>query len=184
MNDYGCAYSYYIVETKADGTDLTPAGYNKTDGASGGGSALEIVNRYNVERIAIKGTKKWANGTALPRPTVTLGLYVKHTAGGAEHLTIPEDALLNEVVPQPIYMDAATGCPAAAYEAVGLVAVNNDQDVYWCVPKFQKDGVTAIDYYVDENLGADFTNASPMAGAPAGPSGLNTGAAAPTNYKI
>ena len=113
---------------------------------------------------------------------ITLGLYVKHTVGGAEHLTIPEDALLNEVVPQPIYMDAATGCPAAAYEAVGLVAVNNDQDVYWCVPKFQKDGVTAIDYYVDENLGADFTNASPMAGVPAGPSGLNTGAAAPTNY--
>ena len=72
--------------------------------------------------------------------------------------------------------------PHPPYEAVGLVAVNNDQDVYWCVPKFQKDGVTAIDYYVDENLGADFTNASPMAGAPAGPSGLNTGAAAPTNY--
>lgn len=181
MNDYGCAYSYYIVETDASGNDLTPAGYNKTDGASGG-SALEIVNRFNVERIAIKGTKKWVNGNALPRPVITLGLYVKHTVGGAEHLTIPEDALLNEVVPQPIYMDAATGCPAAAYEAVGLVAVNNDQDVYWCVPKYQKDGVTTIDYYVDENLGADFTNASPMAGVPAGPSGLNTGAAAPTNY--
>lgn len=180
-NEYGCRFTYYIVETDASGNDLTPAGYNKTDGASGG-SALEIVNRFNVERIAIKGTKKWVNGNALPRPVITLGLYVKHTVGVTEHLTIPEDALLNEVVPQPIYMDAATGCPAAAYEAVGLVAVNNDQDVYWCVPKFQKDGVTAIDYYVDENLGADFTNASPMAGAPAGPSGLNTGAAAPTNY--
>ncbi len=183
MNEYGCRFTYYIVETKADGTDLTPAGYNKTDGASGGGSALEIVNRYNVERIQIKGKKTWANGTALPRPTVTLGLYVKHEVGTVKHLTIPEHPSLNEVVPQPIYMDAATGCdPAAAYQAAGQVAVNSDTEVYWCVPKYQKDGVTEIDYYVDENLGADFTDASPMAGAPAGPSGLNTGAAAPTNY--
>ena len=187
MNDFGCTYTYFIAETDAGGTDLTPAGYNKT--VAGSGKNHSVVNRYNVPHIPVTGTKKWSGGGLLVRPTISMGLYIKETIGGVDYLLSPEHPNLSSRVPQPIYLsDCGIAGDPTTYEAAGIVAVadgtipNNEDTVSWCVPQFYKDGVTPIVYYVDENLGNEFSNASPNAGAPAGPSGLNTGAVAPASY--
>lgn len=187
MNDFGCTYTYFVAETDAGGTDLTPAGYNKT--ITGSGKNYSIVNRYNVPHIVVKGTKKWVGGDLLVRPAISMGLYIKETIGGVDYLLSPEHPNLSSRVPQPIYLsDCGIPGDTTTYEGAGVVAVadgtipNNEDTVSWCVPQFYKDGVTPITYYVDENLGNEFSNTSPGAGAPAGPSGLNSGALAPVNY--
>lgn len=187
MNDFGCTYTYFVAETNAGGADLTPAGYNKT--ITGSGKNHSVVNRYNVPHVVVKGTKKWVDGDLLVRPAISMGLYIKETIGGVDYLLSPEHPNLTSRVPQPIYLsDCGIAGDPNTYEAAGIVAVadgttsNYEDTVFWCVPEFYKDGVTPITYYVDEGLGNEFSNASPNAGAPAGPSGLNTGKAAPANY--
>lgn len=184
---YGCPYTYWIEETDASGVAMTPAGYEKEDGKTPGADPLRIVNTYIIEYQIITGTKTWAQGTALPRPNTTLGLYLVLSNMGTMTLVVPEHTLNANRMPTDIYHDTCVPGDTNAYQTAGTVVVddgsvlNNQQTVRWCVPKTDLLG-DSLQYYFDEELGNSFTDAAAPMGAVAGPSGLKTSLNAPANY--